>query len=255
MSTLNTSSIRVVKVGGAGLDELTYLDALATHIKALRVEGNAVVLVHGGGKEIGALHERLGLPFRRELGLRVTSDEGMSVVTMILCGLVNKRVVAHLNAKAIPAVGLSGADYGMMTASFLNEQRLGRVGGPPAVDAESFRRVLEQDVVLVLAPVSIGPDGGLLNVNADVAAQTVAVALGASSLDFVTDVEAVRTARGPVGQLSPVEIQRLVAEDIVTGGMIPKLQASVAAIDGGVGRVRVGNLQSLLSGAATEVHP
>ncbi len=247
------SDIRVVKVGGAALDDIEYLAALTQHVKQLIADGVRVVLVHGGGKEIGEFHERLGLPFRRELGLRVTSNEGMPLVTMILCGLVNKRVVAHLNDYGVRALGISGADYGLMRASFLNEARLGRVGGPPEVSPEPLRRLLADRTVVVLAPVSLGPDGGLLNVNADVAAQSIAVALGAYSLDFVTDVEAVRGSEGPLRALQPREVQKLMASDIVTGGMIPKLQASVAAIDGGVSRVRVGNLESLVRGTATEV--
>lgn len=248
------SAIRVVKVGGAALDDIEYLAALTQHVKQLIAEGVRVVLVHGGGKEIGELHQRFNLPFRRELGLRVTSPEGMHLVTMTLCGLVNKRVVAHLNDYGVRSVGVSGVDYGLMRAAFLNEARLGRVGGPPEVNPEPLQRLLSDQTVVVLAPVSLGPDGGLLNVNADVAAQSVAVALAAQSLDFVTDVESVRGVSGPLRALQPAQVQQLMASDVVTGGMIPKLQASVAAIDGGVGRVRVGNLESLVRGTATEVY-
>lgn len=245
----------VVKVGGAGLVEPQFVDSLVEHVSSLVENGHSVAVVHGGGVEIGELHERLGLVFRKELGLRVTSDEGMDIVTMVLCGLANKRLVAKLNSAGLSALGVSGADLGLLKSSFLNRERLGRVGGPPEVDGDALERLFDTAPVLVIAPVSMGPDGALLNVNADVAAQTIAVALGVTSLDFVTDVEGVKTADGSVERLNASQVNDLIRNNIVTGGMIPKLQASLAALDGGVECVRVGNLTSLRNGSATEVHP
>jgi acetylglutamate kinase len=243
---------RVVKVGGAHLDEVDYLDELTAHLRTLSEDG-PVILVHGGGKEIAALHDALEVPFRKELGIRVTSDTSMDLVAMVLCGLVNKRLVAHLNAAGMNALGVCGADLGLLRSDFLNPDHLGRVGGPPRVDVAGLESLLETTRVLVLSPVSSAPDGALLNVNADVAAQAVAVSMNADCLDFVTDVEGVRTSEGTVRRLAPAQIDHLIETSVVAGGMIPKLQASLAALAGGVNSVRVGSLESLGHGTATEV--
>lgn len=245
----------IVKVGGAHLAEPDYLAGLTRHIVRL-VDGtdDRVVLVHGGGKEIGSLHERLGLPFRKERGLRVTPDETMDLVAMVLCGQVNKRLVAHFQSANLDALGVCGADLGILRAEYLNRRQLGRVGGPPRVDVDALRRLLTAARILVVSPVCLAPGGGLLNVNADVAAQVIAVALDARHLDFVTDVRGVKNGEDSLPSLSRLQVERLIQQSIVAGGMIPKLHASLAALDGGVAVVRVGNLKSLAEGTATEVH-
>jgi acetylglutamate kinase len=244
----------VVKVGGAQLETPERVRQIVAHVRQLVEKGREVVLVHGGGGEIGALHERLDVPWRTHHGLRVTHDESMDIVAMVLCGLVNKRLVARLVAAGVPALGLCGADLGLMRTSLLNADRLGRVGGPPSVDHERLGDLLDRGHMLVLSPVCLGPDGDLVNVNADTVAQTVAVALDADCLEFVTDVDGVRTSTGNAGRLSTKEAQRLIRESVIKAGMIPKVQAAVAALDGGVVSVRVGTPQSLAQGTATEVH-
>ena len=214
-----------------------------------------MVLVHGGGREIGELHELLGVPFRTVGGVRVTSTSSMALVTMVLCGAVNKRLVAHLVSSGVDALGISGADLGLIRSAFLNPDRLGRVGGAPVVSAVTLKSLLAPGRVLVLAPVCLGPDGDLVNVNADSVAQAVAVAVGAEVLEFVTDVDAVRTRDGDADRLSPAEVQALIEDEVALGGMIPKLHAALAALDGGIPRVRLGSLGSLARGAATEVRP
>jgi acetylglutamate kinase len=141
-----------------------------------------------------------------------------------------------------------------MHADFLNHAQLGWVGGPPDVDSRKLEALLGMANVLVVSPVSLGPRGSLLNVNADLAAQTIAVALKARRLDFVTDVDGVCAEGETVRSLASTQIERMIQDSIVHGGMIPKLQASLAALDGGVSRVCVGNLTSLRRGTATEVH-
>lgn len=247
--------VRVVKVGGAQLADPEALEALVRLLSGADGAGEPrkTVLVHGGGPEIGALHEALGVPFHKVDGLRATSERGMDIVAMVLCGLVNKRVVARLQAAGHRVVGASGADLGLLRSDWLDRQRLGRVGGPPAVDLDALERLLLGADTVVLAPVCLGPDGGLLNVNADTVAQSVAIAVGAERLDFVTDVPAVRTQAGPVGKLDPDGLAALVQDPAVTGGMIPKLQASLDALRHGVRQVRVGSFDSLAGGTATEV--
>ncbi len=250
---MNTQQIQLLKVGGALLNDTDYLERLGRHIQTLVDASKRVVLVHGGGKEIASLHDRLKVPHRKELGLRVTSDASMDLVTKVLCGLVNKRLVAHFNRAGVRSLGICGADQGVMHAEFLNQAQLGRVGGPPTVEVDEIQSLLLTTQVLVVSPVCLGPDGALLNVNADLVAQSMAVALNTECLDFVTDVDGVQTAEGTARSLVPDQIEEMIQNSIVEGGMIPKLQASIAALGGGVSKVRVGNLESLSQGLATEV--
>ncbi|TNE46629.1 MAG: acetylglutamate kinase [Deltaproteobacteria bacterium] len=243
----------IIKVGGAHLEDTEYLTALAGYIAYRKNAGHQVVLVHGGGKEISAWHKRLDLPFYKKEGLRVTPPESMDLVTMILCGLVNKRLVAHMNRMGLKAVGVSGVDFGMLQAPLRDEREYGRVGDSPVVQVEPLKHMLDAGDLVVLAPVCAGPDGDPVNVNADTTAQAVAVALKAENLEFVTDVPAVRTDEGEESTLPSHEIPQLIEQSIVQGGMIPKLTAGIAALRGGVHHVFVGNLNSLQQGAATEV--
>lgn len=245
-------NVQVTKVGGAHLNNPAYLDQLAKFVGELSGKG-PVVLVHGGGKEIGELHSMLEVPHHKALGLRVTSERSMDLVTMVLAGMINKRLVAHFTACGFATLGVSGADLSLLRSSLLNPKQLGRVGGPPRVDQAALERLLCAADVLVLAPVCLGPDGHLVNVNADAAAQAVAVAAGAEALDFITDIPAVRTQTGEARALTAQQIQLLIAESVISGGMIPKLQASMAALDGGVSRVRVGSIHTLNQNTATEV--
>lgn len=244
----------LLKVGGAHLDDPRFLDGLLQRAAVLAARG-PVVLVHGGGRQIGELQSRLDLEFRKHQGLRVTSTEAMDVVAMILPGLLNKRLVAHFVHGGVQALGVSGADAGLLRAPFWGTGELGRVGAVPTVDESVLERLLSLTDVLVVAPVCLAPDGGLLNVNADTVAQALAIALGADVLEFVTDVDAIRGDDGPLPVLTPDRALHLIEQQIVTGGMRPKVEAAIAAVDAGVGRVRVGSLKSLGSGrlAPTEV--
>lgn len=243
--------LHVFKVGGAHLDDVDYIDQLVTVVRGSLKKKARVVLVHGGGKEIGQLHDALKIPFKKSLGLRVTSSESMDLVTMTLSGLVNKRVVAQLNHAGLNALGVSGADAGMMHAEFLNLSQLGRVGGPPRVDVAQLNRLLSVCDVLVVAPVCVGPDGDLVNVNADLVGQALAVAMGAEHLDFITDVAAVKTDTGHAAQMTGEYAETLIHNKVIKGGMIPKIQASLAALEAGVGCVRIGNVESLAADEAT----
>lgn len=245
----------VIKFGGALVAEPAFLEQLADHVTGCFQRGERVVVVHGGGTLISELQQDLGLPPRKRKGLRSTSSADMRAVTMALRGQANTLVVSHLVLRGVPALGLCGADLALLRSAFLNREKLGRVGGPPRVDRERLRGLLDQGLVPVVAPVCLGPDGGLLNVNADTAAHAVAVALGADTLDFVSDVPGVYT--GPdhrvAARLRSAQVRGLLQSGEVRGGMIPKLQASLAAVQAGVGRVRIGDLPSLSTNHATEV--
>jgi len=250
-------SVTVVKVGGSNLDRPAYVDRLCDHIGRLVAGGSRVVVVHGGGPQITSLHEELGEPSTTWEGLRVTSERGMMLTTMALCGLVNKTLVAALVARGIRALGLSGIDLGLLRADLLDERKLGRVGAPPDVDAEPILRLLLGGITLVVAPVSLAPDGRAVNVNADTAARSIATALRADHLDFVTDVPGVKTsraARATIPRLRVAEAADLLdAPAAVVDGMRPKLRSAIAAVRAGVGRVRVGSLVSMDRGESTEI--
>jgi acetylglutamate kinase len=244
----------VVKVGGARLADTGDLDRLVDHVSRLRAAGQRPLVVHGGGPEISRLAERLGVAVTKHRGLRVTRGEGMEATVMILCGTVRTRILERFAAHDVPALGVSGVDLGLLRAPLLDADVLGRVGGPPAVDAGRLRRLLELDAVLVVTPVSLGPDGRLVNVNADDAAHALATALGASSLDFVSDVPGVRDTQDAVlARIAPGDVGALVDDGVVRGGMVPKLRAAAAAVRAGVGRVRIGDLATLTDGRATEI--
>ena len=258
MTTIpNDDSITVIKVGGANLERPEFIDELVTYFGNLRARGVRVVMVHGGGGEIGQLHEDLGEPIEKIDGLRVTSSRGMEITTMVLAGLVNKRVVARLVSEDLPAIGLSGIDLGILQTVARDRDRLGFVGSAPQVNAVRLRALLEAGMLPVIAPVSLGPDGEALNVNADEAAHAIARALGAHSLEFVSDVPGIRIEKDSdavAREIRSAEIDRLLSEsDVITGGMIPKLSSAAEAVRAGVGRVRVGDLPAMLEDSATEL--
>ncbi|MFG0275163.1 MAG: acetylglutamate kinase [Phycisphaerales bacterium] len=244
----------VVKVGGRHVADDEGAAALAAF--ALEQQTNAggrpLVIVHGGGDETQALHDALGVACHKVDGLRVTSDASMPLVTMTLRGVVNTRLVAALHRRGVRAMGVSGVDMGVMQAERLDADRFGRVGGTPTVDADTLRFLLSRSSVLVVAPVCLGDDGHPVNVNADTAAEAVAAALGASSLDFVTDVPGVLDDGEVVRRIEPARCIRLVERGVIRGGMLPKSEAARRALREGVGRVRIGTMSSLAREEATE---
>ena len=247
-------ALDVIKVGGAVLADPARLAELSEHVARATQAERDVILVHGGGELIARLHDDLGLETVKHGGLRATPPESMEVVAMALRGVRNVSLVAELVERGVPALGVSGADLGLLRSKLLNERRLGRVGGPPRVRASQLRQLLDAGLVPVVAPVCLGPDGGLLNVNADTVAHAIACALGAHSLDFVSDVPGVFDAQGEVIERIHVdELSGLLEGSEIRGGMIPKLQASHSAVRSGVARVRIGTLASLGSEAATEI--
>lgn len=247
----------VLKVGGANLERPEYVAGLARYAADLQRAGARIVLVHGGGREIGALHDALDVPFRKIDGLRVTSETSLGLTIQMLCGLINKRLVVALQAAGADALGLSGVDLGLLRADLLDEKRLGRVGVVSDVRSDLLDSLLDAGFLLVVAPVSLGLDGCPLNVNADDAAFALAKALGADDLDFVSDVPGVRVEAGSdrvAPRLEVERVQELVRDtDVIQGGMRPKLSAAAEAVEGGVSRVRIGTLSSIRRGRATEI--
>ena len=246
-------SLTVTKIGGAKLAEPDFLEQLVHYATSLRKAGKALVIVHGGGPQIEQLHKDLDVPYEKIAGLRVTTQRSMPLVTQILCGSANKHLVATFVKAGIPAFGLSGVDGGFIRSSLLDQATYGRVGNDPQVDLRPLTTLVDANFLPVIAPVCLGTDGEPLNVNADSVALSVAIALKAETLEFVSDIEGVKTPNGIARQLDPRAIKSLIESSVVIGGMIPKLMAAADAAQRGVTCVRIGSLQGMLTGTATEI--
>jgi acetylglutamate kinase len=233
----------VVKFGGSAL-EAGALGTLAEDLVALARAGVRVLLVHGGGPEITRLLERLGKASTFVDGLRVTDAETMEVVEMVLAGRVNKHLVSCVQRAGGTAVGLSGVDGGLLAA----RRRavgpdLGFVGEVAAVQPALVRQLLADGVVPVIATVGLGEDGARYNLNADTAAAALAVALGAHKLILLTDVDGIYHDwdgdRTLLSELTPEAARTLVADGTVARGMIPKVEACLQALSGGVASAHI----------------
>jgi acetylglutamate kinase len=220
----------VIKVGGKAIEQRR--DETLLDLVLLRYVGMQPVLVHGGGPEITALSRRLGLKSEFRDGLRVTDAETMDVVKMVLTGKVNPDLVATINRLGGQAVGMSGEDGPCIIAEEL-DPRLGFVGRVVEIHPEPILAMLERSYTPVIASVGLGYDGNAYNINADTVAAEVAVALGAAKLILLTDVAGVLDGSGQVlSELTRPAARRLVADGVVSGGMIPKLEACLRALDG-----------------------
>jgi acetylglutamate kinase len=241
----------VLKIGGNELDDPAFVAELARVVAGLRP---APVLVHGGGKEIGVIQRALGGQPRFVAGLRVTDASALQAAEMVLCGLVSTRLVAALLAAGADAQGLSGVDRGLIRAERQThpDGDLGHVGRPVAVRAEVLRALLDHNVVPVLAPISLGPDG-TYNVNADEAAGAVAAALGDAEVVFVTNVPGVLVDGAVAPQLTQAAITMLIADGTIGGGMIPKVRSALTALEAGVRSARITNLVGLSQGTGTVI--
>lgn len=220
----------VIKIGGAvaGEESVALADAAA-----LARKGERVVIVHGGGPLVGEWSKRLGLDPRFEEGQRVTDPPTRDVALAVLAGLVNKRLVALLRAHGVSAVGLSGADGGMLEVA-RGRQSLGLVGEVTGARTDVLDAILATGAVPVVAPAAIDGDGELLNVNADAVAGALAIALEARLLVFVTDVEGVRDGNGAVlPTLDAATVRTLKEKGVISGGMLPKIDACLAAARAG----------------------
>jgi acetylglutamate kinase len=244
------ADVTVLKVGGNEVDEPAWVARFA---RAVADRGGRLVVVHGGGKEVSTLQRRLGAEPEWRDGLRVTSDEAMRVVAMVLSGIVNKRLAAALVTAGVDAVGISGEDGGLLRARLAAGGSMGRTGEIEAVRADLLHVFLGHGVVPVVSPVSRGADGGALNVNADDAAAAVAAALGAAELLFVSNVAGVLDDGDVLESVDADEVEALIADGTAQGGMAPKLRAAARAA-AAVGRVRIGGLEMLENpGAGTRV--
>lgn len=207
-----------------------------------------MIVVHGGGDEVSTLQRHYGVVAQFSGGRRVTSALDIDIIRMALSGSANKRLVAALNDVGIAAVGLSGEDAGLLRATPMDRARFGFVGTPSGVNERFVRHLLAGGYLPVLSPVSRSDEpeaGSTLNVNGDDAASAVAVALAAEELLLVSDVEGVQVNGFALARLDADEAQRLVQNGTAAGGMAAKLEAALAALEGGVGRVRISDIAAI----------
>lgn len=239
--------IVVVKYGGNAMVDDELKRAFAEDIVFLRMAGFKPVVVHGGGPQISDMLDRLGIKSEFKGGLRVTSDEAMDVVRMVLVGQVQRELVGLLNQHGPLAVGLSGEDGGLFTAERTNliidgeEVDLGLVGEVASVRPEAVQDVIDAGRIPVISSVAPDPEGAVHNVNADTAAAALAVALKAEKLLVLTDVEGLYRDYGNsddvIGEISPEALAELMPT--LESGMVPKMAACLAALNGGVPRATV----------------
>ncbi|MDY0259211.1 MAG: acetylglutamate kinase [Desulfovibrio sp.] len=235
---MNNATV-VIKYGGHAMDKPELCTAFATDLAQLSAQDMGFVVVHGGGPQISALLTRLNIESRFENGLRVTDEATMAAVEMVLCGQVNKAVVASFAAHGARAAGISGRDGNLLRAVVKNPA-LGLVGEVEAVDPALILCLLQGDFVPVVAPVANGPDGQALNINADTAAGALAGALAADYFILISDVPGVLDAEGRlITSLTRAEIEKLRAEGVITGGMIPKVESCLHALDAGCQRALI----------------
>ncbi|HEX9160722.1 MAG TPA: acetylglutamate kinase [Thermoanaerobaculia bacterium] len=243
--------MKVIKLGGSLLDDATRRGETLRGIVAAWNAGEQIVLAHGGGKHIDAALAKLGIPKRSYAGLRITDTETLDVVVSVLCGSVNKMLVAEITALGVRCAGISGADAGTLVAEVhppIDGVELGHVGRVIGGNSTLIRAMLNYGILPVVSSVAQGPKGALLNVNADSAAAALATAVGATSLQFITDVAGLLDANGAVvPSLTADDAHALLDSHIVSGGMKPKLQAALGALAAGVARINIGGGTELVA--------
>ena len=237
----------VIKYGGHAMGEERLGRSFARDVVLIKQVGIDPIVVHGGGPQIGQMLDRLNIKSSFIDGLRVTDGAAVEVVEMVLSGSINKQVVSAINQAGGRAVGLSGKDGRLIEARKLRRTQrdpksniekildLGFVGEPSLVNPEVLRVFAGSDLIPVIAPIGVGAGGETYNINADTAAGAVARAIGARKLLMLTDVTGVLDADGElVSQMTAAEGREMIASGVVTGGMIPKLECCLEAVESGI---------------------
>ena len=228
-------SVVVVKFGGNAMGDDAAMAEFARDVVLMRQVGVNPVVVHGGGPMINEMLTKLGIKSEFVRGKRVTDKATVDVVEMVLCGLVNKRIVQAIMDAGGRAVGISGKDDDLMVC-VADDPELGFVGKPVEMNVQVLRDLYAAGIIPVVAPVATGmADNETFNVNGDTAAGAIAGALKADRLLLLTDVSGVKNAAGDVvTQMTPEEVRQMMADGVISGGMIPKTETALAALDAGV---------------------
>jgi acetylglutamate kinase len=232
----------VIKYGGHAMLEPQLRESFATDVVLLKYVGLRPVVVHGGGPQIASQLKRIGKEAEFVDGLRVTDDETMEVVEMVLGGTVNREIVGLVEQAGGRAAGLTGCDESLLRVErkLKKGRDIGRVGHVVDVDPTALQAVSEEGFVPVIAPIGLDESGQTYNVNADEAAGAIAVALSAEKFILLTDVEGVMDGEGNrVSQLSQNVARKLIEEGVIDGGMIPKVECCLNALAGGVSRAHI----------------
>jgi acetylglutamate kinase len=229
----------VIKYGGAIMTEENLKAMVAQDVTLLRKIGIEVVVVHGGGKEITNLADKLNIETKFVNGQRYTDEDMRDVVQMVLAGSINKDIVRRINIHGGRAVGISGIDANTVQVKQINEE-LGLVGEVKNINTTLIRNLLNDGFLPVIAPIGVDEVGTIYNVNADIAAGPIAASLNAAKLVFVTDIEGVKDNKGNlISHLTQSEAQDMIEKGTISGGMIPKVESALAALDSGVQKIHI----------------
>ena len=244
----------VIKYGGHAMVDEQLKDDFARDITLMKFTGLNPVVVHGGGPQINSVLKRMGMDSRFVKGMRLTDEATMDVVEMVLGGKVNKGIVAQINQQGGKAVGLSGKDGGLIRARKLHIVHQehndkppeiidpGLVGEVTHVNPGIINTLTQQDFIPIIAPVGAGESGETYNINADLVASSIAIALSAGRLILLTDVDGVLDSSGSlISSISAENIKQMVEEKTISGGMIPKIECALEALKSGVGKVHIIN--------------
>lgn len=227
-------AIVVIKLGGHAMGSDAAMESFARDVVLMQQVGINPVIVHGGGPMINIMLDKLNIQSEFVNGKRVTDDKVIDVVEMVLSGSVNKRIVQAINQQGGRAIGLSGKDSNLMLCT-QTDPALGLVGTPSNIDPSVLKTLFDNDLIPVIAPLGAGEKGQTYNVNGDTAAGAIAAALKADRLLLLTDVAGVKDANGNVlTELTAAQIRQMTQDCVIAGGMIPKTETALAALNGGV---------------------
>ncbi|MGD2403749.1 acetylglutamate kinase [Bacillus velezensis] len=229
----------VFKCGGSVIRELSA--DFFQNVKELMQSGWNIAVVHGGGPDISKMLKTLQIETEFVDGQRKTTKLVLETAEMVLSGTINKFFVTELAKNGLKAAGISGKDGGLLQASYLNQDKYGEVGEIQKTDPSIIHALMKEGIIPVIAPLSMTSDFETLNVNADAAASAVASALHADKLLFVTDVEGIMDGESRLDTLTPQEIQALIDDGVISGGMIPKVNSALSALSEDVEEVMIVN--------------
>jgi acetylglutamate kinase len=229
----------VIKYGGAAMRDERLKASFAQDVTILRKIGINIIIVHGGGKDITDLASALNIETRFVDGQRYTDEKMVDVVLMVLAGKLNKEIVNLINTNGGNAVGLCGMDNGLLKAQRITEKDLGLVGEVNSVNTGFLNLLLNNGMMPVIAPLAVGEDSKILNINADLAAGAIATALKAEKLVYLSDIEGVLVDKHLVSSLTHSESESLIERGAIHSGMIPKVRSAFATLDAGVNKVHI----------------
>lgn len=229
----------VVKIGGVASDNLT--NNFFEQIESWQAHGHEIIIVHGGGYYITEMMERLNIPVMINEGLRVTTEQALKVTQMVLMGQVQPTITTLFQQQGFGTIGLNASSDNMIQGTFIDQEKLGYVGEITEINPAAIEGVLHKNYIPIIAPLGMTAKGQWLNINADDTACKIAEALEADALYLLTDVPGVKQDEQWLEKLSIHEVEQLKAEKVITGGMIPKLNSAVDALENGVSEVHITN--------------